>query len=236
MDVVHLCLILVDDISDGSDFRKGVPAAHTIYGPSETANRAYYRVTQILAQTVDKFPSLSTWLVNDLRDILQGEDMSLVWRRDGICGFPTAPADRVAVYRQMVSLKTGSLFRLLGHLVLENKSMDETFSIVGWYSQLQNDCKNIYSSEYAKMKGQVAEDLYNREMTYPIVIALDAPGGHWVTAALSTPSRRSIRNALNVIQGPFVRDICMAELEMSGASVREWLAIWKRNEKLDLKS
>jgi geranylgeranyldiphosphate transferase len=74
---------------------------------------------------------LSTWLVNDLRDILQGEDMSLVWRRDGICGFPTAPADRVAVYRQMVSLKTGSLFRLLGHLVLENKSMDETFSIVG---------------------------------------------------------------------------------------------------------
>jgi geranylgeranyldiphosphate transferase len=86
------------------------------------------------------------------------------------------------------------------------------------------------------MKGQVAEDLYNREMTYPIVIALDAPGGHWVTAALSTPSRRSIRNALNVIQGPFVRDICMAELEMSGASVREWLAIWKRNEKLDLKS
>lgn len=38
------------------------------------------------------------------------------------------------------------------------------------------------------MKGSVAEDLHNRKMTYPIVLALDAPDGHWETGALESPS------------------------------------------------
>ena len=68
--------------------------------------------------------------MQDLQDILEGQDISLVWRRDGIRAFPTATADRLAAYRRMASLKTGSLFRLLGHLVLENDSMDETLTTV----------------------------------------------------------------------------------------------------------
>ncbi|OOQ86348.1 putative Geranylgeranyl diphosphate synthase [Penicillium brasilianum] len=236
MDTIHLCLMLVDDISDGSEYRKGRPAAHNIYGPTETANRAYYRVTQILNQTIKEFPNLAPWLTQDLQDILEGQDMSLVWRRDGIGGFPIRAQDRVEAYRRMASLKTGSLFRLLGHLVLENDSMDETFTVVAWYSQLQNDCKNVYSSEYAKLKGLIAEDLYNREMTYPIVLALDAPEGHWVTAALESPSPHNVRNALKVIRSKHVRKICTAELERSGCSVKEWLELWGRTEKLDLKA
>nr|Q9C448.1 RecName: Full=Prenyl transferase paxC; AltName: Full=Paxilline synthesis protein C [Penicillium paxilli]AAK11529.1 PaxC [Penicillium paxilli] len=236
MDVIHLCLMMVDDISDGSEYRKGKPAAHKIYGAPETANRAYYRVTQILAQTATEFPRLSPWLMTDLRDILEGQDMSLVWRRDGVNGFPGTASERTAAYKRMVLLKTGGLFRLLGHLTLENNSMDEAFSTLGWHSQLQNDCKNVYSSEYAKMKGVVAEDLLNREMTYPIVLALDASGGHWVEAALKSPSRRNVGNALKIIQCDYVRDVCMAELARSGAPVKEWLKLWKREEKLDLKA
>ncbi|OKP12947.1 hypothetical protein PENSUB_1390 [Penicillium subrubescens] len=136
----------------------------------------------------------------------------------------------------MASLKTGSLFRLLGHLVLENDSMDEVFTVVAWYSQLQNDCKNVYSSEYARLKGLVAEDLHNREMTYPIVLALDAPEGHWVTRALEFPSPHNIRNALKVIRSKYVRDKCTAELAESESSVKEWLELWGRKEKLDLKA
>lgn len=68
--------------------------------------------------------------MQDLQDILEGQDISLAWRRDGISGFPIATADRVAAYRKMASLKTGSLLRLLGHIVLENDSMDETLTRV----------------------------------------------------------------------------------------------------------
>ena len=130
MDAIHLCLMLVDDISDGSDFRKGRPAAHKIYGPSETANRAYFRVTQILARTTLEYPSLAPWLMQDLEQILEGQDLSLVWRRDGLSGFPCAGPERKAAYRHMASLKTGALFRLVGHLVLENRSLDETLTLV----------------------------------------------------------------------------------------------------------
>lgn len=86
------------------------------------------------------------------------------------------------------------------------------------------------------MKGVIGEDLNNREMTFPIVVAFDAPGGDLVAKALKTPSRRNIANALGVIQGNNVREKCMRELAVSGASVKEWLLLWKRNEKLDLKA
>lgn len=86
----------------------------------------------MLAQTAKEFPSLSVWLTNDLRDVLEGHDMSLVWRRDGPRGFPADAVARERAYRKMVSLKTGGLFRLLGHLVLDNDSMDETFTTLGY--------------------------------------------------------------------------------------------------------
>lgn len=73
---------------------------------------------------------MAGWLTKDLEEILEGQDMSLVWRRDGLGSFPTSAIDRVAAYRKMASLKTGALFRLLGHTVLGNESMDDTFTMV----------------------------------------------------------------------------------------------------------
>ena len=117
-------------ISDNSDYRKGRPAAHRIYGPSETANRAYYRVTQLLNRTVHEYPELAPWLLQCLEEILQGQDLSLVWRRDGLSAFPVQSEERVAAYRRMAYLKTGALFRLVGQLVLENQSYDDTLTTV----------------------------------------------------------------------------------------------------------
>ncbi|PLB55511.1 terpenoid synthase [Aspergillus steynii IBT 23096] len=236
MDAIHLCLMLVDDISDNSDYRKGKLAAHKIYGLSETANRAYYRVTQILNETVQRFPRLAPFLMQNLEEILQGQDLSLVWRRDGLSSLPTQADERAAAYRRMASLKTGALFRLLGQIVLENKSADQTLTTVAWCSQLQNDCKNVFSSEYAKSKGSLAEDLRNRELSYPIILALEAPEGGWVAKALESGSPRNIRKALQVIQSERVRDACLAELKTCGASVQEWLSVWGRDEKMNLKS
>ncbi|KAE8395025.1 terpenoid synthase [Aspergillus alliaceus] len=200
MDGIHLCLMLVDDISDNSDYRKGHPAAHRIYGVSETANRAYYRVTQLLNRTVQEFPELAPWLMQCLEEILEGQDLSLVWRRDGLSVFPVQPEKRLVAYRRMAYLKTGALFRLLGQLVLQNRSYDDTLSTIAWYSQLQNDCKNVYSSDYAKAKGAIAEDLRNGELTHPIVVALNTAEGHLVARALEVRSPHNIRQALRVIQ------------------------------------
>ncbi|KAI0600761.1 isoprenoid synthase domain-containing protein [Biscogniauxia sp. FL1348] len=144
MDCMHLCLIMVDDITDESDYRKGHPAAHKIYGRSETANRAYLRVSQILNKTAQEFPQLLPWLTQNLAEILEGQDMSLIWRRDSLSSFPVAHDDRLTAYRQMASLKTGALFRLLGQLVLENRSMDDTMSKVGYETiHAKLNCSNV---------------------------------------------------------------------------------------------
>lgn len=68
--------------------------------------------------------------MRNLSEILEGQDLSLVWRRDGLASFPTLPVERVAAYKHMASLKTGALFRLLGQLVLEDHSLDETLTLV----------------------------------------------------------------------------------------------------------
>nr|A0A2I6PJ13.1 RecName: Full=Prenyl transferase nodC; AltName: Full=Nodulisporic acid biosynthesis cluster protein C [Hypoxylon pulicicidum]AUM60067.1 geranylgeranyl transferase [Hypoxylon pulicicidum] len=234
MDCIHLCLIMVDDITDDSDYRKGRPAAHIIYGRSETANRAYLRVSQIINKTTQDFPRLAPWVTQSLAEILEGQDISLVWRRDGLTSFPKAHDERVIAYRCMSSLKTGALFRLLGRLVLENRSMDDTLSQVGYYSQLQNDCKNVFSSEYAKAKGTLAEDLRNRELTYPIILALNEPEGFYIEKAFESGSPRDIQNAIGVIQSENVYRACLDELKQYESNVREWVTLWGRKEKLDL--
>src|SRR5207248_8913683 len=46
--------------------------------------------------------------------------------------------------------------------------------ICRWYCQLQNDCKNVFSSDVITTKGTLAEDLVNGEYTYPILVGLYA--------------------------------------------------------------
>lgn len=117
MDAVHFCLILVDDISDDSSQRKSQPTAHTLYGASETANRAYFVLTQVINRALREHPVLGVELMKALEDILHGQDKSLIWRRDGLSSFPTKSNERIAAYKEMAQLKTGTLFKLLGRLL-----------------------------------------------------------------------------------------------------------------------
>lgn len=117
MDAVHFALILVDDISDDSMQRKDQPTAHLIWGASETANRAYLVLTGVINRALSQEPILGVELMKALEDILQGQDLSLVWRRDGIKSFPYENHQRLAAYKKMAQLKTGTLFLLLGRLI-----------------------------------------------------------------------------------------------------------------------
>lgn len=103
-----------------------------------------------------------------------------------------------------------------------------------WCAQVQNDCKNVYSLEYADLKGSLAEDLRNRELNYPIVLALDTPGGKDAERALESPASRNIRRAMRVIQSRKVRALCAAEMQRSSNGVEEWLQLWNRKEKMNL--
>ncbi|KAL8722763.1 MAG: hypothetical protein Q9225_000824 [Loekoesia sp. 1 TL-2023] len=251
MDGVHFCLILIDDITDKSNFRKGYPAAHTIFGASETSHRAYLSLVRVTRQAIDGQPELVPVLVRNLEEILEGQDMSLVWRRDGPSSLPPQHEDRVRAYRKSANLKTGALFRMLGQLIFEDHSQDELMTRVGyvvgtrvfhskptliicsWFSQLQNDCKNVYSNDYAKAKGAFAEDIRNGEFTYPIILGLNQPNGRAVEAALQSRTEADIKKALNVVRSDGVRGVCLKELKLLGSTIHEFVEIWGRKEAMD---
>ncbi|PFH59496.1 hypothetical protein XA68_12256 [Ophiocordyceps unilateralis] len=234
MDAVHFALILVDDISDDSYRRKDQPTAHLLYGASETANRAYLVLTTVINRALRERQVLGVELMKALEKILQGQDMSLVWRRDGLESFQYQGDESILAYKNMAMLKTGTLFILLGRLLNDgDDSLDDLMTRFGWYAQLQNDCKNIYSPEYNGSKGAVAEDLRNGELSFPIVVALnDNSCGPIMRRAFQSRAAADVEAALKSLQAPQVKRACIEALQQAGVGMEKMVSLWGRREKM----
>lgn len=74
MDAIHFGAILVDDVADGSKLRKGRTAAHHIYGSSETINRAYLRIFELVEKCRATKPSAVPFILDNLTQIHKGQD------------------------------------------------------------------------------------------------------------------------------------------------------------------
>lgn len=72
MDAIHFGAILVDDVADGSKLRKGRTAAHRIYGSSETINRAYLRIFEVVEKCRAAKPSAIPFILDNLTQIHKG--------------------------------------------------------------------------------------------------------------------------------------------------------------------
>ncbi|KJZ73003.1 hypothetical protein HIM_07575 [Hirsutella minnesotensis 3608] len=234
MDAVHFALILVDDISDNSNQRKNQPTAHLIYGASETANRAYLVLTRVINRALREQPVLGVELLKALEDILQGQDMSLIWRRDGLDAFHYQGDESIQAYKKMATLKTGTLFLLLGRLVKDGgQDLDDLLTRFGWYAQLQNDCKNIYSEEYVSSKGAVAEDLRNGELSFPIVVALNEKSCcSTMQRALRSHADAEIEAAMTALQSKPVKQACLKALKEAGVGMDGLVSLWGRREQM----
>nr|AFO69299.1 prenyl transferase [Epichloe gansuensis] len=232
MDAVHICLIMVDDICDNSPKRKNQTTAHLLYGSCETANRAYFVLTKVINRAMKEQPVLGIELMRALELILEGQDMSLVWRRDGLRSFDSHGKESLLTYKKMALLKTGTLFVLLGRLLNQGgHQLDDLLGRFGWYAQLQNDCKNIYSEDYAFNKGTVAEDLRNRELSFPVVVALnDKRTESQMRKAFQSGNQGDIERALQVLESPSVKNTCLKTLQEAGQGLENLVAVWGRKE------
>ena len=106
----------VDDIEDNSPLRRGLPAAHLVFGTAQTinsANHAYF----LASQELQKHQSLSAHQIftEEMLNLHMGQGMDLYWRDLSIC--PTE-----AEYINMVNNKTSGLFRLAIRLMMLESS------------------------------------------------------------------------------------------------------------------
>lgn len=164
--LLHTASLLVDDVEDNSELRRGLPVAHAIFGIPQTINSSNY-VYFCALQEVQKLknPKAISIFAEELINLHRGQGMDLFWRDTLNC--PTEDD-----YLEMVGNKTGGLFRLGIKLMQAESSTTidcvPLVNIIGLIFQIADDYKNLFSKEYSENKG-MCEDLTEGKFSFPVI-------------------------------------------------------------------
>lgn len=216
--MLHTASLLMDDVEDNSDLRRGIPVAHKIYGVPQTINTAnyvYFLVfSEIFRMNEGSSPAASPPLspgeageagvaratverlvVDELINLHRGQGMDLLWRDSLIC--PTEEE-----YVEMVNNKTGGLFRIAVKLMISQSppahsahfpDLIPIVNLIGLLFQILDDFMNLQSSKYAENKG-FAEDFTEGKFSFPIIHSIRSSVAE--TEAMGTANRQ----ILNVLK------------------------------------
>lgn len=186
--MLHNASLLVDDVEDDSQLRRGIPVAHKIYGIPQTinsANYAYFLAFKELLSLSDKSmngASIDQIVTEELINLHRGQGLELLWRDSLKC--PTEEE-----YIEMVNNKTGGLFRISIKLMMSQSDSKVDYvplvNLIGILFQIRDDYMNLQSDEYATNKS-FAEDLTEGKFSFPVVHSVRAD--------------QSNRQVLNVLQ------------------------------------
>lgn len=81
-----VCPTRFDDVEDGSDLRRGQPAAHSLFGVPQTVNSAALAIIDAVSETRKlAWPAATDTLLEELKELHIGQGHDLYWTRHGIC-------------------------------------------------------------------------------------------------------------------------------------------------------
>lgn len=176
--MLHTSSLLIDDVQDGSQLRRGIPVAHNIFGTAQTINSANY-VYFLALQDLHHLPNRDEAIeifTTELLHLHRGQGMDLYWRDTLTC--PTEDD-----YLEMVQNKTGGLFRLAVKL-MQAESSDKgsidcvpLVNLMGLIFQICDDYLNLSSTTYTKNKG-LCEDLTEGKFSFPVIHSIRSNPGN----------------------------------------------------------
>ncbi|KAL1692559.1 isoprenoid synthase domain-containing protein [Schizophyllum commune] len=189
VNMLHSASLMVDDIEDDSQLRRGKPVTHKIYGVPQTINTGNYVYflayrELLLLREPAKGVDVEKLVTDELLSLHRGQGLELLWRDSLQC--PTEDE-----YIDMVNNKTGGLLRIGIRLMMacstQNRDMNyiPLVNLIGVFFQIRDDLMNLQSIEYSSNKG-FAEDLTEGKFSFPVV--------HGIHADMSN------RQILNVLQ------------------------------------
>ena len=183
--MLHTASLLIDDVEDGSQLRRGVPVAHAIFGTAQTINSANYVYFCALQEVLKLHNPQAIQIYNEeLLNLHRGQGMDLFWRDTLTC-----PSEDD--YLEMVGNKTGGLFRLAIKLMCAESSTHDELKLdssgepvartdyvplvntIGLLFQILDDYRNLSDTSYTKNKG-LCEDLTEGKFSFPIIHAIRA--------------------------------------------------------------
>jgi geranylgeranyl diphosphate synthase, type I len=170
-EVVHNGTLVVDDIEDSSEVRRGKPCTYKLFGIDiavNAGNAMYYLPLVPLMEQKNKIPAeqlrdVYEVYVQEMINLSVGQAMDIAWHRG------LANADNIAEedYLQMCAYKTGTLARMAAKIAAVLSGADAelvkklgTFAeSIGVAFQMQDDVLDLTGTEFAKKKGGLGGDI-----------------------------------------------------------------------------
>ncbi|MCL6578443.1 MAG: polyprenyl synthetase family protein [Candidatus Bathyarchaeota archaeon] len=170
-EVVHNGTLMVDDIEDASELRRGKPCTYKIYGLDiaiNAGNSMYYLPLMPLIEKKAKMPpqklcKVYEIYVQEMISLSLGQAMDIAWHR----GLANADEIDEKGYLQMCAYKTGTLARMAAKIAAvladANEELVEKLGFfaesIGIAFQIQDDILDLTSGEFAKKKGGRGQDI-----------------------------------------------------------------------------
>ena len=183
-EVVHNGTLMIDDIEDASELRRGKPCTYKIYGLDvavNAGNTMYYLPLLPLMENrekigAEKLAKVYEIYVQEMISLSLGQAMDIAWHRG------LANADQIGEkeYLQMCAYKTGTLARMAAKIaaVLADAN-DELIEKLGHFAesigvafQIQDDILDLTGEEFAEKKGGRGQDITEGKRTLMVIHTL----------------------------------------------------------------
>ncbi len=185
IEIVHEGSLIIDDIEDSSEMRRGKPCTYRIFGNDvaiNAGNAMYYLPLLVLLKNEMKLPKekllrLYEIYSQELINIHMGQGMDIAWHR-GLC-----KPSGVDEYLQMCAFKTGTLARIaakFGAVVADAddevvKKMGRLAESIGIAFQIQDDILDLVADD-KKWGKAYGNDIHEGKRTLMVIHALQHAG------------------------------------------------------------
>lgn len=183
-EVIHNGTLIIDDIEDASEYRRGKPCTYKIYGLDiaiNAGNAMYYLPLLPMIEnrekvSPEKLREIYEIYVEEMINLSLGQAMDIAWHR-GI-----ANADNLGEndYLQMCAYKTGTLARMAAKLAAvladANEELVEKLGhfaeTIGVAFQMQDDVLDLTGKKFAEKKGGRGQDITEGKRTLIVIHTL----------------------------------------------------------------
>lgn len=180
-EVIHNGTLIVDDVEDDSEYRRGKPCIHRIYGVDiaiNVGNLMYYLPLTILLRDErldqQKKNRIYEMYIEEMIRLSIGQAMDIAWHRG------LSPHVTEEQYMQMCAYKTGTLARFSAKLAAILADVDEEkvesvgrfAEAIGVAFQIQDDILNLVG-EPEKYGKEIGGDITEGKRTLMVIHTLE---------------------------------------------------------------
>ncbi len=175
VEMAHNGSLIIDDIEDKSDERRGAPAVHLLYGEDLSINAGTLMMfnATVLAGKIKGNDSLRFALLDSYCDSLRrlhfGQGLDIQWHNNH------SQVPELSAYLQMCRFKTGALARFAAYagVLLGGGDRDlcrragESWEKAGVGFQILDDVKNLTTGNPGKQRG---DDIVEGKKSLPVIL------------------------------------------------------------------